>query len=56
MVRYRVTYKAKESLFGYEYNDIQILESDSYICRYEIAKRLNINVDEITNVEILQCG
>lgn len=53
MVRYRVTYKDIEELFGFEVNQAKILEFDEYVSRKEIAKQLNIDIDSIVNIEVL---
>ena len=52
MVRYRITYTT-EAEFGCKWNQTAILESEEAISRKEIARRLNIDIDSITNVEIL---
>jgi hypothetical protein len=53
MIRYRVTYKDVEELFGYNVNQTKVLEFDDYISRKEIAKQLNIDIDSIVNIEVL---
>lgn len=52
MIRYRVTYTT-EADFGCKWNQTEILESEEAISRKEIARRLNIDIDTITNIEIL---
>ena len=52
MVRYRVTYIA-EAEFGCKWDQTAILESDDAISRKEIARRLNVDIDSITNIEVL---
>lgn len=52
MVRYRITYTT-EAEFGWKWDQTAILESEEAISRKEIARRLNIDIDSITNVEIL---
>ena len=52
MVRYRVTYIA-EAEFGCKWDQTAILESDDAISRKEIARRLNVDIDSITKVELL---
>lgn len=53
MVRYRVTYKEIEELFDFEVNQAKVIEFDEYASRKEIAKRLNVDIDSIVNIEIL---
>lgn len=53
MVRYRVTYKEIEELFGFEINQTKVLEFNEYASRKEIAKQLNVDIDSIVNIEIL---
>lgn len=52
MVRYRITYTT-EAEFGCKWDQTAILESEEAISRKEIARRLNIDIDSITNVEVL---
>ena len=52
MVRYRVSYIV-EADFGCKWNRTAILESEEAISRKEIARRLNVDIDSITNIEIL---
>lgn len=52
MVRYRVTYTT-EAEFGCKWDQTAILELEDAISRKEIARRLNIDIDSITNIEIL---
>lgn len=52
MVQYRVTYNT-EVKFGYQMTQTDIVESEDAISRKEIARRLNIDIDSITNVEVL---
>lgn len=52
MVRYRVSYIV-EADFGCKWNQTEILESEEAISRKEIARRLNIDIDSIINIEIL---
>ena len=52
MVRYRVTYTVKEK-FNCLWQNTEIIESDDSISRNEIARRMNISVDSIVNIEVL---
>lgn len=52
MVRYRVTYTVKEE-FNCNWQNTEIIESDEAISRKEIARRMNISVDSIVNIEVL---
>lgn len=52
MVRYRVTHKT-EGAFGCEFKDTKILEAEDAISRKEIARRLNIDIDSIINIDVL---
>ena len=52
MVRYRVTYTVKEEFNCYLQN-ARIIESDEAISRKEIARRMNISIDSIVNIEVL---
>ena len=52
MVRYRVTHKT-ESKFGCDFSDTSILEVDEAISRKEIARRLNLNIDSITDIKVI---
>ena len=51
MIRYRVTYTVEE-IFG-NWQTSRILKVDEAISRKEIASRLNIDIDKITNIEVL---
>lgn len=52
MVRYRVSYTVKEE-FNCLWQNTEIIESDEDISRKEIARRLNISVDSIVNIEVI---
>lgn len=52
MVRYRVTYTTKIE-FGYKMSQTAVIESEEAISRKEIARRLNVDIDSIINVEVL---
>lgn len=52
MVRYRVVYNT-EVKFGYKMQQTDIVESEDAISRKEIARRLNVDIDSITKVELL---
>lgn len=52
MVRYRVTYTTKVE-FGYKMELTDVIESEEAISRKEIARRLNVDIDSITNIEVL---
>ena len=52
MVRYRVTYNTKVE-FGYKMEQTDVIESEEAISRKEIARRLNVEIDSITNIEVL---
>ena len=52
MVRYRVSYTVKE-IFNCLWQNTEIIESDEAISRNEIARRLNISVDSIVNIEVV---
>lgn len=52
MVRYRVTYKV-DDIFDCDWQNIQIIESDSPISRKEISNRLNIDIDKIIRIDVL---
>ena len=52
MVRYRVTYTTKVE-FGYKMEQTDIVESEEAISRKEIARQLNVDIDSITNIEVL---
>ena len=51
MIRYRVTYTVEE-IFG-NWQTSKTMEADEAISRKEIASRLNIDIDSITNIEVL---
>ena len=53
MVRYRVIFTVDDDAFGFKYNDVRIIESDSPMSRSEIASRLNINKDSIVKIDLL---
>ena len=52
MVRYRVIYTT-DGAFGCEWQKTHILEADEPISRKEIARRLDINIDSITDIQVL---
>lgn len=51
MIRYRVTYTVEE-IFG-NWKTVKTLESDEPISRKEIARRLNIDIDSITDIRVV---
>jgi metal-sulfur cluster biosynthetic enzyme len=53
MVRYRVIHTTPTQ-FGCEFNEVTILEVENAISRKEIARRLNIDIDHIKDIEIIK--
>ena len=51
MIRYRVTYTVEE-IFG-NWQTSKTMEADEPINRKEIARRLNIDIDTITDIQVL---
>ena len=51
MIRYRVTYTVDE-IFG-NWQTVKTLEADEPISRKEIARRLNIDIDSITDIQVV---
>ena len=51
MIRYRVTYTVEE-IFG-NWQTSRTLEADEAISRKEIARRLDIDIDNITNIQVV---
>ena len=51
MIQYRVTYTVEE-IFG-KWQTSRTLKANEAISRKEIARRLNIDMDSITNIEVL---
>ena len=52
MIQYRVI-QTIEGTFGCEWQKTHTLEADEPISRKEIARRLNINIDSITDIQVL---
>lgn len=52
MIRYRVIENI-EGTFGCEWQKAHTLESDEPISRKEIARRLNIDIDSITDIKVV---
>ena len=52
MVRYRVIYTT-DGAFGCEFKESKLLETDVAISRKEIARRLDLDIDRIENVEVI---
>ena len=52
MVRYRVVYNT-EVKFGYKMQQTDIVESEDAISWKEIARRLDIDIDSITDIRVL---
>ena len=52
MIRYRVI-ETIEGTFGCEWQKVHALESDEPISRKEIARRLNIDIDSITDIKVV---
>lgn len=51
MIQYRVTYTVKEKNGKWQTN--KTLKANEAISRKEIARRLNIDMDSIANIEVL---
>jgi hypothetical protein len=51
MIQYRVTYTVEE-IFG-NWQTYRILKADEPISRKEIARRLEIDIDSITDIKLL---
>ena len=52
MIRYRVIETIKGE-FGCEWQKAHALESDEPISRKEIARRLNIDIDSIVDIQVI---
>lgn len=52
MIRYKVI-QTIDGIFGYEWKKTHTLEADEPISRKEIARRLDIDIDSIADIQVV---